>query len=169
MTLNATHAVEPGSTLTLRPASDADIARLVPLVNSAFSIETFLDGTRTDERDIAAMMRKGTILIAEDAGGQLAGCVYAELRGQRGYLGMLTVDPKRQRTGLGTRIMAAAGEHLRSRGCVAVDITVLSLRTELPPIYRRCGFIETGTAPFNIDRTINTGQDCHLIVMSKDL
>jgi ribosomal protein S18 acetylase RimI-like enzyme len=169
MTQNATPASELETTLVVRLATDADIPRLNQLVNTAFSIETFLDGTRTSEESLAAMMRKGAILIAEDGEGRLIGCVYTEVRGERGYLGMLTVDPARQAMGLGNRITKAAEEHLRSHGCVAVDIVVLSLRTELPPKYRRYGFVETGTAPYDLGRTIKTGEACHFIRMSKDL
>jgi GNAT superfamily N-acetyltransferase len=169
MTQSTISTSELQSALTVHLATDADKNSLNLLVNSAFSIESFLDGTRTDEQGLSAMMQKGAILIAEDAVGAPIGCVYAEIRGDRGYLGMLTVDPLRQRTGLGTRIMRAAEDYLQSQGCMAVDIAVLSLRTELPPIYRRCGYAETGTAPYNLDRTIRTGEDCHFIIMSKDL
>jgi ribosomal protein S18 acetylase RimI-like enzyme len=155
--------------LSFRLATDADRARLIPLINSAFSIETFLEGTRTDDEDLAAMMRKGELLAAEDSEGLLIGCIYTEVRGERGYMGMLTVDPARQRLGLGTRIMEAAEEHLRSHGCVAVDILVLNLRSELPPIYRRHGFVETGTQQHGLHRTLKPGMECHFIIMSKDL
>lgn len=178
MTLNRSAASGLETKLAVRVATEADTDRLKQLVNTAFSIETFLDGTRTNEESLAAMMRKGAILIAEDRiaeervvtnEGRLIGCVYTEVRGERGYIGMLTVDPKRQRRGLSTRIMEAAEEHLRGKGCVGVDIIVLSLRTELPPIYRRHGYVETGTAPYDLNRTITTGEDCHFILMSKDL
>lgn len=169
MTQNVTPASELETTLAARVATEADIARLVPLINSAFSIETFLEGERTDEEGLAAMMRKGAILISEDGAGRLIGCVYTEVRGERGYMGMLAVDPARQRSGLGTRIMEAAEEHLRRQGCVAVDILVLNLRTELPPIYRRHGFVETGTQKEGLHRKIKRGMEWHFIVMSKDL
>ena len=164
-------AAETKSSLSLRVrlATDTDRARLIPLINSAFSIETFLEGERTDEESLAAMMRKGNLLAAEDGDGELVGCVYTEVRGERGYMGMLTVDPARQRSGLGTRIMAAAEEHLRRQGCKAVDILVLNLRTELPPIYRRHGFVETGTQKDGLHRTIKPGVEWHFIIMSKDL
>ena len=157
------------TTLLVRLATDADRSRLIPLINSAFSIETFLEGNRTDDEDLAAMMRKGELLVAEDGEGQLIGCVYTEVCGERGYMGMLTVDPARQRGGLGGSIMEAAEEHLRSHGCVAVDILVLNLRTELPPIYRRHGYVETGTQQNGLHRTLKPGVKCHFIRMSKDL
>jgi predicted N-acetyltransferase YhbS len=152
-----------------RLAEVADGPRLIPLINSAFSIETFLEGTRTDEARLTAMMEKGGILVAEDGGGELLGSVYFEVRGERGYLGMLAVNPARQGTGLASRIVLAAEEHLRSRGCQAVDITVLSLRPELPPIYRRFGYIETGTEEFIPSQPLKSGETCHCIVMSKML
>jgi ribosomal protein S18 acetylase RimI-like enzyme len=169
MTQNATPSSELETSLTVRPATVADIPRLNQLVNAAFSIETFLEGTRTDEEGLATMMREGVLLAAEDAQGRVVGCVYTEVRGERGYMGMLAVDPARQGKGLGTKIMDGAEEHLRSHGCKAVDILVLNLRTELPPIYRRHGYIETGTQNHGLHRTLKPGYEYHFIVMSKDL
>jgi predicted N-acetyltransferase YhbS len=169
MTQNERLSSDPDSSLRVRHATDADRSRLILLINAAYSIETFFAGTRTDEDRLAAMMRKGVVLAAEDGNGQLLGCVYTEVRGKRGYLGQLAVDPARQSRGLGMRIMAAAEEHLRHQGCEAVDILVLSLRPELPPIYRRHGYVETGAEEFHSPRPLKPGNECHCIVMSKQL
>ena len=154
----------------IRVATDADRPRLIALVNSAFSIETFLEGTRTDDERIAALMQKGCILMAEDASGKLLACVYTEVRGPRGYLGQLAVDPAHQGNGLGRIMVEAAEERLRLEGCEAVDIIVLNLRPELPPLYRRFGYIETGVEEgFRPTRTLAPGLECHGIKMSKKL
>ncbi|MGA3049943.1 MAG: GNAT family N-acetyltransferase, partial [Terracidiphilus sp.] len=158
-----------GQLLQFRAASAVDIERLIPLINSAFSIETFLEGTRTDEIRLANMMCKGTILVAENESGQLLGCVYVEVRGQRGYLGQLAVDPTHQGSGLARRVVEAAEDHLRGQGCEGIDITVLSLRPELPRIYRRYGYVETGTEEFHPTQPLKPGEKCHSIVMSKEL
>jgi predicted N-acetyltransferase YhbS len=156
-----------------RVAASADRPLLIPLINAAFALEDFFEGTRTGEERLEAMMRKGDLLAAEDDSGRLLGCVYTELRpnpsGTRGYLGMLAVDPARQGAGLGMRIMEAGEDHLRRQGCEAVDITVLSLRPELPPVYRRRGYVETGTEEFHTTRPLKSGVECHCIVMSKQL
>jgi ribosomal protein S18 acetylase RimI-like enzyme len=157
------------SGLRLRTATAIDRPRLIPLINSAFSIEAFLEGTRTDEVRLAAMMSKGNILLAEDSSARLLGSVYTEVRGARGYLGQLAVDPAHQRAGLGRLLVEAAEDHLRRQGCEAVDITVLSQRPELPPLYRKFGFVETGTEDFHTTRPIKPGVECHCIVMSKPL
>lgn len=169
MIQNAKPTTQSDSLLRIRLATDADRPRLIPLINSAFSIETFLEGTRTDEERLAAMMQKGAILVAENGSGRLLGCVYTEVRGKRGYLGQLAVDPAHQGTGLARRIVAAAEEHLRRQGCEAVEITVLNLRPELPPIYRRFGYVETGTEEFHPSRPLKSGVECHCIVMIKKL
>lgn len=156
--------------LRIRCAEAADGDRLIPLINAAFRIaEPFMSGPRTDPERLAAVMAKGTILLAEDLAGRLAASVYTEIRGERGYLGMLAVDPARQGGGIGRRMMEAAEDHLRARGCVAVDLTVLSLRPELPPFYRKLGYVETGTEEFRYPHPIKGGLECHCVVMSKGL
>ena len=114
-------------------------------------------------------MSKGTILAAEDAAGELLACIYTEVRGVRGYLGQLAVDPAHQCKGLAIRLVATAEEHLRRQGCEAVDIMVLSLRPELLPIYRRYGYVETAIEEFHPSQPIKSGAECHGIVMTKKL
>ena len=160
---------EARADLSIRPATAADQGRLVPLINAAFAVETFLEGPRTDPERLAAVMEKGTILLAEETAGSFIASIYVEVRGSRGYAGMLAVLPARQRTGIGHRMVTAAEDFLRANGCSSLDITVLSLRPELPPIYRSYGFTETGTEPFHYPFAIAGGQECHCIVMSKAL
>lgn len=160
--------------LYFREATAADRSRLISLVNAAYSIETFLEGTRTDDERITAMMEKGTILIAEEAckdgRPEVVGCVYIEFRGNRGYLGQLAVDPAHQGRGLARVLVNAAEERFRRAGCEAVDITVLNLRPELPPIYRRFGYIESGVVEeFRPTRKLAPGVEIHGIRMSKRL
>jgi predicted N-acetyltransferase YhbS len=155
--------------LRIRPATAADRPRLIPVINTAFAVETFLEGTRTDDERLAAMMQTGTILAAEDASGQLLGCIYTEINERHGYMGQLAVDPVHQGKGLAKLLMAAAEESLRGQGCSAVKITVLNTRPELPPIYRRFGFVETGTEEARLSRPAKPGVKCHFIVMMKQL
>ena len=62
--------------------------------------------------------------------GMLTGCVYTELRGERGYFGLLAVDPQRQRSGIGTRLIAAAEQYCCSAGCRFMDLTFVNVRQE---------------------------------------
>jgi ribosomal protein S18 acetylase RimI-like enzyme len=157
------------SALQFRAATLDDRAQLIPLINAAFSIETFLEGARTDELRLADMMQTGEILVGEDEGGNLLCALYTELRGKRGYLGMLAVDPAHQTKGFARRISEAAENRFRAQGCEAVDITVLSLRPELPRIYCRFGYVESGTEETKITQKLKDGRECHSIVMTKQL
>lgn len=157
------------SDIRIRAATARDMPAMISLVNRAFAVETFIDGTRTDEERMAEMMRKGEFLLAERGSGRVLACVYTELRGERGYFGMLAVDPSEQGTGLGRRMVEAAEDYCRRRGCKAMDITVLNLRPELPPFYRKLGYTETGTEEFHPFRPLRPGIECQCIVMSKAL
>jgi len=160
----------PPETLHTRAAVPADRDRLIPHINAAFALaEPFMGGPRTDPERLASAMDKGSILLAQDEDGALVASIYTEVRGDRGYIGMLAVAPGRQRSGVGRRMMQAAEDHLRAQGCVAVDITVLSVRTELPPVYRTYGYVETGTEPFVYPHPLKDGLKTHCIVMSKAL
>jgi GNAT superfamily N-acetyltransferase len=164
---DAAKAISQEDTLRFRVASLADVEALARVINGAFRVEQpFIEGDRINPDGVRAYMEKGKFLLAEDAAG-LAGCVYVELRGDRGYLGLLGVDPSRQGTGLGRKLMAAAQDFFRQAGCVAVDLRVVSARTSLPSFYRHLGYLETGTAPFAPD--VPAKVPCHYILMSKPL
>jgi ribosomal protein S18 acetylase RimI-like enzyme len=154
--------------INIRPAHAGDILALVSVINQAFAIEKFLDGTRTDEERIGATMREGILLLAEREGQTLA-CVYVELRGERAYFGMLAVDPNQQGQGLGRLMTGAAEQYGRNHSCKYMDIGVLSLRPELLPFYRNLGYQETGTEDFRPSRPLKGKASCNCIVMSKPL
>jgi len=84
-----------------------------------------------------------------------------------GYLGLLGVDPSRQRPGLRRKMMDAADNFFRQADCVAVDLRVISARTPLPAFYRHLGYHESGTAPFAPDVPLKV--PCHYILMSKTI
>ncbi|HMG33994.1 MAG TPA: GNAT family N-acetyltransferase [Blastocatellia bacterium] len=153
--------------MNLRQANSADIPAIVALINQAFRVERFLfDGDRIDEPQVRALFDVGKFLLVEMEG-RLAGVVYVELRGKGGYLGLLSVDPSHQRGGIGGELMNAAEEFFRANGCSRVDLQLVSLRTELPPYYRKFGFVECGIAPFPSE--VKAKQPCHFILMSKSL
>src|SRR3954468_6706986 len=102
---------QPQDSILIRLAVQQDMTAIIGLVNAAFVIEDFLEGTRTDEQRMSAMMQKGEFLVAEDESGRLVASVYTERCGEHAYLGMLAVDPSRQGTGLGRTITEAAEEY----------------------------------------------------------
>ncbi len=152
----------------MRNAESADVEGIARLVNAAFRPERFfVDADRTSPDKVRALLDKGKFLLAEDAGVLIA-CVYVELRGERGYFGLLAVDPARQQAGMGSRMVDAAEDYCRSAGCRFMDLTTVNLRKELPGYYRRRGYVENGTLPFPADQH-PPKMPCHLVKMSKSL
>ena len=153
--------------MDIRLARESDVESLARLINVAFRVEQpFIEGDRTNPDGVRSYMEKGKFLLAEDSDG-LTGCVYVELRGDRGYLGLLGVDPPRQGTGLGRKLMDAAENYFREARCHAIDLRIVSARTPLPAFYRHLGYVEVGTAPFAPD--VPAKVPCHYILMSKSL
>ena len=156
-------------TVSIRIANATEIPAIVPVVNAVYAIEVFFQGTRTDAEGVAEMMQKGAFLVAESASGGIVASVYTELRGERGYFGMLAVEPSQQGSGLGRMMVEATEKHCRSHGCKHMDITVLSLRPDNLSLYRKFGYFESGTEQFHPPPSRKVGVECHLIIMSKAL
>jgi len=150
----------------MRVALPSEVDALTQLINAAFQVEKpFFEEERVNPERVRKFMESGQFLLAENSG-ELAGCVYVKVREGRGYVGLLSVDPAKQGTGLGRKLMEAAEEHFRAAGCRGVDLRVISPRTPLPKFYQHLGYAETGTAPFPADAQCKV--QGHYILMSKE-
>jgi GNAT superfamily N-acetyltransferase len=151
----------------IRCATPADTASVAALVTLAYRVEAFfVDGDRTNTADVMRRLERGDFLLLEEDGA-LAGCVYVQETGGLGYFGMLSIDPRHQGRGLGAALIDAAEQWCASKGCAVVEIEVVNLRTELPPFYRKLGYVEQGTRPFPDPERCKL--PCHFIVMRKEL
>jgi len=162
-----TGAVPSSPEVHLRLADSADTEALVRLINEAFAVEKIvIEGQRIDSEKARALFETGNFLLLYEAQ-QLVGCVYVEVKGKRGYLGLLGVRPDRQKSGFGRRLTTAAEDYFRKAGCEAVDLRIVSVRAELPPFYERLGYAATAIAPVPV--TVPLKIPSHFIVMSKSL
>jgi len=152
----------------LRIAGNSDAERLTDLINAAFrKAESFIiDRDRVDLEVVQSLFAKGEFLVADDEDA-LAGCVYLELRGERAYLGLLSVDPTRQKAGVGSMLMREAELHCARAGCRFVDLRIIDLRKDNQAFYKRRGYVETGTEPFPSE--LDAKLPCHFVNMSKPL
>lgn len=155
------------SRIKIRASDENDAGTITRLVNLAFGRrEFFIAGDRTNPADVGAMMARGKFFLAEE-NGDLLGCVYAEIRGERGYFGLLSVDPARQGSGIGSQLITVAEDYCRAHGCRFMDLFIVNLREELPEYYHRRGYLESGTEPFPVPERAKV--PCHLVRMSKPL
>jgi GNAT superfamily N-acetyltransferase len=155
------------SLAVLRRASADDADAIAALINRAYEVEKFfVEGDRTSADEVRGLQRDGWFLVV-DGGAGLAGSIYVRVRGERGYFGLLAVEPGQHRRGLGRRLIDAAEAACRDQGCRWMDLRVVNLRSELPPWYRSLGYEECGTEPFTDG--VDTKLPCHFIRMSKSL
>ena len=155
--------------MNLRFATASDLPALTALINRSFKVEAFfIMRDRLTPEEAEVYFRKGRFLLGEE-NGSLAGVVYVEMRGERGYFGLLSVEPTLQKSGVGRRLIAAAEEFAREMGAHHMDITVVNLRTELPPFYRKLGYTENGTEPVRAEMVPRLLQPAHFIRMTKPL
>jgi GNAT superfamily N-acetyltransferase len=157
----------------IRVATAADREAIRALVNQAFEVERFLKkggGDRLQEDgEFEGLWERGTFLVKEEAGA-LVGCVYVEPRGERAYLGLLSIAPARQGAGLGKQLNAAAEQYAREQGCRWMDLRVVSPRADLLlPLYRRLGYVETGTQEYPAELVERMTIPGYFILMAKQL
>jgi len=155
--------------MTARVAGHADVPALVTLINRAYRVEEFfVHGERTSAADARARMARpgGAFLVVEDEQG-MAGAVFVQVAGDRGFFAMLAVDPDRQKQGIGRQLIAAAEEHCRAAGCRHLDLDIVNVREELPAFYARFGFAPYDTAAFHEPEKLKRA--AHLILMTKAL
>ena len=148
--------------MIIDPATPADLPALHVLVESAYRGDSarggwtheadLLGGQRTDLAALSEQIEDPAqvILVARDEG-QLAGCVaIADRGGGTAYIGLVTVDPARQASGLGRQLLIAAERYAALHfAAKRAEMTVISLRTELIGWYQRRDYTLTGeTRPF---------------------
>lgn len=168
-----------------RPATRADVPALHALIEATYRGDSakagwtheadLLGGQRTDRAALAEIIDDPAqmILIAE-ADGALNGCVcVTDKGGQMAYLGLLTVDPRRQAAGLGRRLIVAAEDHAQRSGCATMEMTVIAQRADLIAFYERRGYALTGERrPFPLDDPrfgLPKTRDLEFVVLAKAL
>jgi ribosomal protein S18 acetylase RimI-like enzyme len=132
-----------------------DIPALATLINSAYRGESskkgwtteahLLEGKRTDQQEMTEIFLdpKNTILKFTE-NDKIIGSVLLVEKGHQLYLGMLTVSPELQNSGIGKKLLAEAENHAKALGLSGIIMTVISVREELIAWYKRHGYVDTG-------------------------
>ncbi|CAN5300213.1 GNAT family N-acetyltransferase [soil metagenome] len=169
-----------------RPAVDADVEALHALVTRAYRGNEarlgwtheadLLDGQRTDVEALSEVVADADkVILMAHHGGILIGCVMLSRQDDgSAYLGMLSVDPVRQSSGLGRLLLVAAEAEAASRwGADRIEMTVIRQRPELIAWYERRGYALTGaTAEFPMDDErfgLPKRRDLQFVVLAKSI
>lgn len=151
-----------------------DIPSLTTLINSAYRGETskkgwtteahLLAGKRTTEEELEQIILdpKNTFLKYTE-NDKIIGSVLLVEKGDQLYVGMLTVSPELQNSGIGKKMLAEAEIHAKTVGLSTLSMTVVSVRSELIAWYKRHGYVETG------EREPFPSSDIHVNISDKPL
>ena len=151
--------------IAIRAATSDDVTALHPLIERAYRGDTAKAGwtheadllfdDRTSAEELSNLIADpDRVILLAHRDGALIGCVQVARAGDDlAYLGMLTVEPTVQASGLGRRLLAAAeSEAVAHFGARRMEMTVIHRRTELIAWYERRGYAPTGeTRPFPVD------------------
>ena len=142
--------------LHFRFATSADVDAIVALTESAYRGDAsragwtteadFLDGQRTDAREVAALIaRPDSAILLHERGGELLASAHIEKQGEACYFGMFSVQPDGQGVGVGRAVLTEAERIAREQWhCTTMRMTVIDLRNTLIAWYERHGYRRTG-------------------------
>ncbi len=169
--------------LAISIVTPEDIPELVLLVNSAYRGDSsrkgwtteadLLDGIRTDANTLLDQINQSgqKIIKASDESHHIIGCVSLQEKKDKLYLGMLTVKPDIQTTGIGKKLLSAAEDYAKKNNIFCIEMTVISVRQELIAWYQRRGYQLTGEIrEFPTDTKFGIKkQDLEFVVLEKHL
>ncbi len=153
--------------LTFRNAEPRDLEAIVRLVNRAFVAESpYVEGERINADTVRGMWTRGKFLLGEHDG-TLTACLFIEPRGQTAHLGLVSVEPVRQREGLGAQLMSTAEAQCRAAGFHELELRFINHRTELEHFYKRMGFVPSGVTEAAVAARVKV--PFHFVQMTKSL
>jgi len=153
--LSTRNAMQTDVPWQVQVATALDTSDITQLVNSAYRGEgskrgwtteaDILGGQRTDLQSIGGFVTQNNsvILVVRNEAKKLVACVCLEKKEpDLAYLGMLTVNPSLQKSGLGKFLLKAAEEYVEKSWKIhQLEMTVISVRHELIEWYQRRGYI----------------------------
>jgi ribosomal protein S18 acetylase RimI-like enzyme len=167
----------------IQTATKEDAVALHSLVNSAYRGELskkgwaseadLFDGPRITLPEVERLLSDPTQLILKYVEkDQMLGCVLLHKENNKLYLGMFAVDPILQGKGIGKKLLHAGETEALKQRCVAVYMTVITLRANLLAWYHKHGYADTGKRiPFDKDdvRRNSAKVEIELAVLEKKL
>jgi predicted N-acetyltransferase YhbS len=165
----------------IQPATAHDVPAIIKIVNSAYHGQAdskswtseghLVSGPRITEENLHNYIQQPNITILRGANeqGVIVGCVLLEKKPDTLYLGMLSVDPQIQASGIGKLLLAQSEIFARQHQYKTITITVIDQRHELIEWYKRKGYKPTGNViPFT-NPSSTALADFSFVELKKDL
>jgi ribosomal protein S18 acetylase RimI-like enzyme len=161
----------------------ADVAELSALINSAYRGDSskkgwtteadLLEGVRTSEEELITIITSPDhYLFKFTRDNKIIGSVLLIAKPKALYLGMLTVSPELQNSGIGKQLLKAAEDHARLLQINTIQMTVIGIRKELLDWYIRNGYEDTGRRepfPFSEKDKALTTEPLDFMVLEKKI
>jgi len=129
--------------LLLRPYRPTDLETLWRIDQ-----ECFPPGIAYSKSELAHYVKqRGAFTMVGERDGAIAGYVVAESHQGHGHIVTIDVLPPARRSGLGSRLIAAAEDHLRAAGCTGVVLETAVDNHAALAFYKRHGYSVVGTIP----------------------
>ena len=160
-----------------------NVTEITNLVNSAYRGETskkgwtteanILEGTRITETELIEILQdtNNTLLIYQE-NNKIIGTVLLTNKKTKLYLGMLTISPELQNSGLGKKLLQAAEDFAHSVQLPKIVMTVITIREELIAWYKRNGYLDTGERepfPAAFDNVVIHHEPLEFMIIEKNL
>lgn len=165
----------------IQTVTQNDIPVITKLVNSAYQGEPgskswtseghIVTGQRTTEDIVHNLLQQTSITMLKciDEQQVIVGCVLLEKKENTLYLGMLSVDPQLQTSGIGKLLLQGSEAFARDHQYNSITITVIDRRHELIDWYKRKGYRPTGNMqPFS-NQSSTALADFSFMEMKKEL
>ena len=133
-----------------------DATEITYLVNKAYRGEEAKKGWTTESDIIVGNQRtvpeevrelihrdRSYFLVYKDDD-KIIGCINAQIKDKGMYVGMLSVEPSLQNSGIGKKLLHASEELADVNNCTWCYMTVIDVRKELIDFYKRFGYTDTG-------------------------
>lgn len=170
----------------IKPALTSEAPEISLLVNSAYRGESsrkgwtteadLLDGQRTDASLLTKDINKKNkciLTLKKMDESEILACVCLEFFDDTCYLGMLTVRPTLQNSGIGKHLISESENFARQQGIKRMSLGVIHQRTELIAWYERRGYTKTDEAedfPYNNPEFgIPKVKDLHFVMFEKNI
>lgn len=109
----------------------------------------FVAGIAYSEQELSRFLhrRGASTIVAEDARGNVAGFVIAQVQRSYGWIITIDIAASARRSGLGTLLMQEAERRLRAAGVTAIVLEVAVDNLPAIAFYKRLGYAVVRTLP----------------------
>lgn len=123
--------------MLIRPYRDSDRDAVVALWQRCQLTRPWNDPIRDIQRKLFADPAGFLVGAIDDA---IVATVMVGYDGHRGWVNYLAVEPARQKSGLGSALMAEAERLLLARGCPKLNLQIRSANAQAVEFYERLGY-----------------------------